>query len=100
MQHEASIRDTKSFLLHLEHLNQMRAPFQEGTKLISWDIVSYYPNCNTQMCIEAVTEFLEVPEECISEELKITMTSNNCEFWKDILPRSMELQLGVQHQLA
>ena len=31
IQHEAYMRDTKSFLLHLEHLNQMRAPFREGT---------------------------------------------------------------------
>ena len=91
MQHEAYIRDTKSLLLHLEHLNEMRAPFREGTKLISWDIVNYYPNCNTQMCIEAVRrvletaqsrEFLEVPVECILEALKITMTSNNGEFLK------------------
>ena len=75
----------------MEHLNEMRAPFREGTKLISWDIVNYYPNCNTQMCIEAVRrvletaqsrEFLEVPVECILEALKITMTSNNGEFLK------------------
>ena len=91
MQHEAYIRDTKLFLLHLEHLNEMRAPFREGTKLISWDIVNYYTNCNTQMCIEAVRmvlepaqsrEFLEVPVERILEALKITMTSNNGEFLK------------------
>ena len=84
MQHEAYIRNTKSFLLHLEHLSEMRAPFR--IKLISWDIVNYYPNCNTQMCIEAVRrvletaqsrEFLDVPVECILEALKITMTSNN-----------------------
>ena len=69
----------------------MRAPFRKGTKLISWDIVSHYPNCNTQMCIEAVRrvleaaqsrEFLEVPVECILEALKITMTSNNGECFK------------------
>ena len=76
--HEAYIRDTKSFLLHLEHLNEMRTPFRQGTKSISWDIVNYYSNCNTQMCIEAVRrvletaqsrEFLEVPVGCISEAL-------------------------------
>ena len=69
----------------------MRAPFREGTKLISWDIVNYYPNCNTQMCIEAVRrvletahsrEFVEVLVECILKALKIAMTSNNGEFLK------------------
>ena len=69
----------------------MRAPFREGTKLISWDIVNYDPNCNIQMCIEAVRrvtettqtrDFLEVPVECILEPLRITITSNNGEFLK------------------
>ena len=49
--HEAYIKDTKSFLLHLEHLNDTRAPFKEGTKLISLDVENYYPNCQTNLCI-------------------------------------------------
>ena len=36
--HDAYIKDTKSFLLYLEHLNLTRAPFREGTKLICWDV--------------------------------------------------------------
>ena len=33
--HKAYIRDTKAFLLHLEHLNENMAPFPSGTRMIS-----------------------------------------------------------------
>ena len=52
--HSSYIRDTKSFLRYLEMMNDTKAPLREGTRLINWDIVNFYPNCNTQMCIEAV----------------------------------------------
>ena len=99
----------QQFLLHLEHLNEMRAPFREVTKLNSWDIVNYYRNCNTQMCIEAVRkvletaqsrEFLEVPVECILEVLKLTMTSSNGEFLKRHFTQINGATIGVQHRLA
>ena len=51
--------DTKSFLLHLEHLNDTRAPFKDETKLISLDVENYYPNCQTDLCIQAVRTTLE-----------------------------------------
>ena len=52
----AYIKDTKSFLLQLEHLNDTRAPFKDGTKLISLDVENYYPNCQTDLCIQAVKD--------------------------------------------
>ena len=86
--HSSYIRDTKSFLQYLERINDTRAPLGEGTRLNSWDIVNFYPNCNTQMCIEAVGEVVEdnqqlnlgVPVECVLEALEITMSSNNGKF--------------------
>ena len=86
--HGAYIKDTKSFLLHLEHLNDMRAPFKDGTKLISLDVENYYPNCQTDLCIQAVrttlekyaTEFSDSKIKCILEALEITMSSNNGKF--------------------
>ena len=44
--HSSYFRDTKSFLQYLERINDTRAPLDEGTKLNSWDIVNFYPNCN------------------------------------------------------
>ena len=86
--HGAYIKDTKSFLLHLEHLNDTRAPFKDGTKLISLDVENYYPNCQTDLCIQAVrttlekyaTEFSDSKTKCILEALEITMSSNDGKF--------------------
>ena len=86
--HSSYIRETKSFLQYLERINDTRAPLGEGTRLNSWDIVNFYPNCNTQMRIEAVRKVVEdnqqldlgVPVECVLEALEITMSSNNGKF--------------------
>ena len=88
--HDAYVKDTKSFLLYLENLCLTRAPFREGTKLISWDVKDFYPNCNSEKCIEAVKKVLETNAseysldssllECIQEALAITMSSSNGTF--------------------
>ena len=86
--HSSYIRDTISFLQYLEMMNDTKAPLREGTRINSWDIVNFYPNCNTQMCIEAVGKVVEenqrldlgVPVECVLEALEITMSSNNGKF--------------------
>ena len=83
--HEAYIKDTKSFLRHLEELNDTRAPFKERTKLLSWDIKNYYPNYSTELCMQAVSRILDergtnLPQNsksCILEALSITMSSYN-----------------------
>ena len=83
--HESYIKDTKSFLAHIEELNKDYGPLPEGTRLITWDIENYYPNCDTPMCIQAVKEALDKwgensspnMKECVCEALEITMSSNN-----------------------
>ena len=57
--HEAYFEDTKSFLLHLEHLSDTKEPFKVGTKLISLHVENYYPNCQTDLCIQAMRTMLE-----------------------------------------
>ena len=52
--HQAYIRDSKAFLLHLEHLSENMAPFPSGTRMISWDIKNFYPSYETSMCLEAI----------------------------------------------
>ena len=86
--HSSYIRDTKSFLQYLAMMNDTKAPLRERTRINSWDIVNFYPNCNTQMCIETVRKVVEenqhldlgVPVECVLEALEITMSSNNGKF--------------------
>ena len=84
--HESYIRDTKSFLVYLEELNEKYAPFPADIKLVSWDVKIFYPNCDTERCIEAVERAIDLWEEpyrlnkqCVTEALAITMSSNNGE---------------------
>ena len=85
--HPAYIKDTREFLSYLQNKNDSEAPFDK-TKiwLVSRDIVNYYPSCSTDMCIESVDKLLDTREEdkpakdCILDALRITMSSNNCEF--------------------
>ena len=83
----------KSFLLHLEELNRQKAPFPPHARMISWDIVYFYPNCDTGLCLQAVRRGLDrwepkVSEErkrciCICEAVRITMKFNNGESEKN-----------------
>ena len=61
------------------------APFPPHTRMISWDIKNFYPNCETRLSIEGVRKALDKwkprwsksRKECICEAVEITMTSNN-----------------------
>ena len=68
--HKAYIKDTKSFLLYLEDLNKEKAPFPLHARMISWDIVNFYPNCDTGLCLQAVRRALDRWEPKMSEERK------------------------------
>ena len=55
--------------------------------MVSWDIKNFYPNCQTDLCIEAVGKVLDrrppgtLPsKESILEALQITMSCNNATF--------------------
>ena len=59
-----------------------------STKLLSWGIKNYYPNCSTELCMRAVKRILDergtnLPlnsKNCILEALSITMSSYNGQF--------------------
>ena len=100
--HEAYIKDTKSFLRHLEELNDTRAPFKESTKLLRWDIKNYYPNCSTELCVRAVKRILDergtnLPQNsknCILEALSITMSSYNGQFLGELFTQTDGATIG------
>ena len=58
-QHKASIKDTIALLQHIEQLNNTKARFSESSVLVSWDIKNFHPNCQTDLCIEAVGKALD-----------------------------------------
>ena len=84
--HPTYIEDTRHFLERIEQINEKYAPLPPTTLLISWDIENFYPSCDMGKVIEAARKRLEErvskfpPTECITEAIKIVMSSNNCAF--------------------
>ena len=72
-------------MLHLEDLNREKAPFPPHARMISWDIVNFYPNCDTGLCLQVVRRvsdrwdpnMSEERKRCICEGVSITMNFNN-----------------------
>ena len=87
--HPTYIEDTRHFLERIEQINEKYAPLPPTTLLISWDIENFYPSCDTEKVIQAARKRLEgrvskiPPTECITEAIKILMSSNNCEFQEE-----------------
>ena len=79
--HKAYIKDTKSFLLHLEELNREKGPFPLHDRMISWDIVNFYPNWDAGLCLQAVRSALDQWEPKMREERKRCI----CEGWLELL---------------
>ena len=61
-------------------------PFREGTLLVSWDIVSMFPNIDNNLGLTAVKKALDArvsqlpPTTCILEAVKICLKSNHSVF--------------------
>ena len=79
------VKDTTHLLQKIEDLNK-DGPFPKGTLLVSWDIVSMFPNIDNNLGIKAVTDALnsreiQVPSTpCIVEAVKICLEHNNSNF--------------------
>ena len=79
------IKDTTHFLNKIEQLNQ-KGPFPQGTLLVSWDVVSMFPNIDNDLGLSAVTKALnsrsnQIPStQCIVEAVKICLEHNNSQF--------------------
>ena len=55
------IKDTTDLLNRIEDLNQ-NGPFPDGTLLVSWDIVSMFPNIDKQLGLTALKRALNARE--------------------------------------
>ena len=83
--HPAYIKDTQHFLRYIEQKNE-ELDITEKTRLVTRDIVNYYPSCDKRKCIESVRTLLTTresnnpSEECILEAMEITMSSNQFGF--------------------
>ena len=79
------IKDTTDLLNRIEDLNRS-GPFPEGTLLVSWDVVSMFPNIDNQLGLTAVKKALNARENqlpstnCILEAVEICLKSNHSVF--------------------
>ena len=47
--HDSYIKGRKSFLNYIELISETKAPLGPDTTLNSWDVVNFYPDCNTEI---------------------------------------------------
>ena len=79
------IKDTTDLLNKIEHLNAS-GPFPTGTLLVSWDMVSMFPNIDNKLGLFAFRKALNAKENifpsttCILEAIKICLKSNHSVF--------------------
>ena len=78
-------KDSNDFINKLEDLNA-KGPFPEGSLLVSWDVVSMFPNIDNDIGISAVRRALNsrsvnIPStDCLVEAVEICLRVNNWQF--------------------
>ena len=83
--HWSFIKDTTDLLNRIEQINN-EGPFPEGTLLVSWDVVSVFPNVDNNLGLAAVKNALNARERqvpstnCILEAVKICLKCNHSVF--------------------
>ena len=79
------VKDSTDFINKLEDLNA-KGPFPEESLLVSWDVVSMFPNIVNNLGISAVRKALNsrsvnIPStDCLGEAVEICLSVNNCQF--------------------
>jgi len=79
-------RELIDFINKIQALN-LKGPLPPGSLLVSWDVVSMFPNIDNNLGITAVRKALDsrpkkVPStECIVEAVEICLRVNNCQFF-------------------
>ena len=82
------IKDTTDLLNRIEEINR-NGPFPEGTLLVSWDVVSMFPNIDNNLGLTAVKNALDTRErkipstKCILEAVEICLENNHSVFCQD-----------------
>lgn len=78
------VKNTTHFINEIEELNK-QGHLPNDALLFSWDVVTISPNIDSTLCIEAVrntseSRIVKTPSiECITEPVKICLSSSNCQ---------------------
>ena len=82
------VKDTTQLLNKIHECN-VQGPLPKGTLLVSWDVVSMFPNIDNKLGLSAVEDALETRDskfpstECILEAVEICLKHNNCQFYNN-----------------
>ena len=96
------IKDTTDLLNKLEDLNKS-GPFPTGTLLVSWDVVSMFPNIDNKLGLTAVRKALNARENkfpsttCILEAVKICLKSNHSVFKENFFLQIHGTAMGARN---
>ena len=78
-------KDSTDLINKIQALNA-KGPFPVGSLLVSWDVVSMFPNIDNNLGITAVRKALDsrsskfASTDCIVEAVEICLRFNNCHF--------------------
>ncbi|XP_015775349.1 PREDICTED: uncharacterized protein LOC107353542 [Acropora digitifera] len=79
------IKDSTDLINKIQALNA-KGPFPVGSLLVSWDVVSMFPNIDNDLGITTVRKALDSRSskfpstDCIAEAVEICLRVNNCQF--------------------
>ena len=79
------IKDSTDLINKIQALNA-KGPFPVGSLLVSWDVVSMFPNIDNNLGTTAVRKALDSrlskfpSTDCIAEAVEICLRVNNCQF--------------------
>ena len=79
------VKDSTDFIYKVEDLNA-KGPLPEGSLLVSWDVVSMFPNIDNNLGISVVKRALNsrsvnIPStDCLVEAVEICLRVNNYQF--------------------
>ena len=80
------IKDTTHLLNKIEEVNRTLGPLPDDVLLVSWDVVSMFPNIDNQLGLTAVRQALDSrtnlkpSTDCIVEAVEICLLHNNSKF--------------------
>ena len=96
------IKDITDLLNRIEQINN-EGPFPDGTLLVSWDIVSMFPNIDNKLGLTAVKNALDASErkrpstQCILEVVKICLECNHLAFKDNFLLQIYSTAMGPKN---
>ena len=97
------VKDTTDLINKIQTLNSEKGPLPPGCLLVSWDVVTMFPNIDNNLGISAVRKALDSRSvkfpstECFVEPIEICLQTNNCPFSRKNFARKHGTAMGPKN---